>query len=237
VTLTVIAAALTGARAPEPPSPGGDPGPSPTLGQKPPLIDDRTVVLFEGKSWDRWRTREGAASPWTVQDDGSVLAGGGDAITADTFGDFQLHLEFLCPDMGDKTGQARANSGVYLHGRYEVQVLDTFGIDPHGSGCAAIYSIAPPEVNACRPPGEWQTYDIVFRAPRFGEDGAVTSAAVITVVQNGVVVHNNRVLPHSTPGGVAADVVARGPVLLQDHGDPVRYRNVWIRRLSDPVAP
>ena len=125
-----------------------DPGESMTLGASPPAIDDRVIVLFDGSSWDGWRQRDGQDSRWVVQDDGSVLVRGGDAITREQFRDFHLHLEFRCPLMPDATGQARGNSGVYLHGRYEVQVLDTFGQAPAKNGCGALYSIAPPLVHA-----------------------------------------------------------------------------------------
>jgi hypothetical protein len=229
--LLAAVASLAGAGAP-----GADDvvPPSPTLGMKPPALDDRTTVLFDGTTWSGWHRRDGAPSGWTVQDDGSVLvkAGDGDAITDLETGDFQLHVEFLCPLMPDQEGQARGNSGVYLHGRYEVQVLDTHGIEPAMGGCAAIYSIAPAMVNATRPPGTWQTYDILFRAPKMDASGGVTEPARVTVLHNGVVVHNNLTLPHSTPGGLDREVKARGPLLLQDHGNPVRYRNIWIRPLD-----
>jgi hypothetical protein len=201
-------------------------------GAGPPVIDDDTTVLCDGKTWSNWQQRDGEASRWQVQDDGSVMVHGGDAITVDEYGDFQLHLEFRCPPMPEKTGQARGNSGVYLHGRYEVQVLDSFGQQPAKGSCGALYSIAEPTVNATRPAGQWQTYDIVFRAPRFDKDGKVTEHARVTVIHNGVVIHNNLELPHTTPGGIDEVVVAQGPLLLQDHGDPVRYRNIWVRQLD-----
>jgi hypothetical protein len=209
-----------------------DPGPSPTLGARPPRIDDRTLILFDGTAWSGWQQRDGTPSQWEVQADGSALVRNGDAITTEEVSDFQLHLEFFCPLMANKKGQARANSGVYLHGRYEVQVLDTYGKKPFGGGCGAIYSIAPPLVNASRPPDNWQTYDILFRAPRLDDAGEVIKPAVITVLHNGVVIHNNLELPHATPGGLDKEVVAAGPLLLQDHGDAVRYRNIWMRRLD-----
>jgi hypothetical protein len=196
-----------------------------------PVTDDETVVLFDGSSWSRWRTREGDPSPWEVQADGSVLVTQHDAVTDAEFGDFQLHLEFLCPPMGEREGQARANSGVYLHGRYEVQVLDSYGLAPAGNGCGAVYSIAAPLVNASRPAGEWQSYDIVFRAPRYDGAGTMVETPRLTVIHNGVVIHNNLVMPKATPGGLDMEMPQRGPILLQDHGDPIRYRNIWLREL------
>ena len=155
-----------------------------------------------------------------------------DAVTKTNFRDFQLHLEFFCPEMPDAKGQARSNSGVYLHGRYEIQILDTFGLEPTGNGCGALYSIAPPMVNASRPPGKWQTYDIVFKAPRFDEEEKVTQLPRVTVLHNGIVIHNNLEVTNTTPGGIDREMVKTGPLLLQFHGDPVRYRNIWIRSLD-----
>jgi hypothetical protein len=170
-----------------------------------------------------------------VQTDGSVLVtAGSDAITKREFGDFQLHLEFRCPPLPGKSGQAKGNSGVYLHGRYEVQVLDSFGEPPAGNGCGGIYSIAAPLVNASRPGGEWQTYDIFFLAPRFFDNGKVKTLPRVTVLHNGIVIHNNLELHGTTPGGIDDEMVPTGPLLLQDHGDPVRYRNIWMRALDAP---
>jgi len=212
-----------------------DPGPSPTLGMKPPIDDEHTVVLFDGGSWtNHWATRDGAPSGWEVLDTGAVriTPGAGDARTTDEYRDFQLHLEFRCPLMPDAAGQARANSGVYLHGRYEVQVLDSFGLDPKDNDCGAIYRVSKPLVNACRPPGEWQTYDIVFRAPRFDDAGEVVENPRITVWQNGACIQNNVEVPHPTGAAMFNTMTTRGPIVLQDHGNPVEYRNIWLRTLD-----
>lgn len=211
-----------------------DPGPSPTLGAKPPTLDDKTVVLFEGESWNKWTRKDGSASKWEVQDDSSVLvvAGTGNARTKDEFGDFQLHMEFLCPLMPDAKGQGRGNSGVYLHGRYEVQVLDSFGLDSKDNDCGGIYRVSKPLVNACRPPEEWQTYDIFFRAPRFDETGKVSENPQITVLHNGIVIQNHVEVPHTTGASMYTEMTPRGPIVLQDHGNPVRYRNIWLRDLD-----
>ncbi len=209
-----------------------DPGPSPTLWAQPPKIDENTVVLFDGESWTGWRKRDGTPSQWEVQADGSVLVKGGDAITEMEFRDCQLHVEFLCPLMADRQGQGRANSGVYLHGRYEVQVLDSFGLEPGPDDCGAIYSVAPPLFSVCRPPETWQTYDIVFRAPRFGEDGQLTEPPCLTVMHNGVIIQNAVPVPHPTRAGLDNQMPQTGPLMLQDHGNPVRYRNIWLRKLN-----
>lgn len=208
-----------------------DPGPSPTLGAKPPTMDDRTVILFDGHDFSRFTTKDGQPSGFKVDAaKGIAVAAGGDTVSREPFGDFQLHIEFLCP-INDKQGQAKSNSGVYLHGRYEIQVLDTFGQPPADNLCGGIYKIATPLVCASRPAGEWQTYDVTFRAPRFDDAGKVKENPRVTVLHNGIVIHNNVELPSTTAGGIDQIMVKEGPILLQDHGDPVEYRNIWVRRL------
>ncbi len=208
---------------------------SPFVGLPAPVLDENTQILmeYEVRSMNGWRQRDGEPSEWKlIRATGSARVHAGDAVSEAVAGDFQMHLEFKLPLMADATGQARANSGVYLHGRYEVQVLDSYGLEPGMGDCGAIYSIAPPRVNACLPPEEWQTYDIVFRAPRFDDVGTMTKPAYVTVVHNGIVIHNNVELPHTTPGGLDREMVAAGPLLLQDHGNDVEYRNIWVRKLN-----
>lgn len=194
------------------------------------------IELFNGKDMSGWTSRWSKGIPnWTVNEDGVVLVGNEDIISDYTFGDAHIHVEWREPDMPDCSGQEKGNSGVYVHGCYEVQVLDSYGIEnPLNNDCSGIYSIKAPLQNACKPALEWQTYDIIFRAPRFNQYGEIKANPRITVIQNGVVVHNNFELPSVTPGGVTEDKrVARGPLMLQDHGNPVSFRNVWVMPLDD----
>lgn len=190
------------------------------------------VVLFDGRDLSAFRARKGGGpARWPLQNDGSVLTRGGDIISRQEFGDHTLHLEFRIPRSPFFVpAQLRGNSGVYLHGRYEIQVLDAWG-RPETLGnrdCGAVYLTHTPLRNASRPPGEWQTYDITFRAPRFGPAGRKTEDARLTAYQNGVLIHDDVALPCSTPGGLGADELSEGPLMLQDHFCPVRFRNVWV---------
>ena len=189
------------------------------------------IVLFDGKDLSNFTRRDGSAPEWDVEfGTATVKPGTGDIVSKVKFGDAQLHVEFRLPYMPECTGQDRANSGVYVHGCYEIQVLDTYGKkdDLYSGDCAGIYSLFTPLMNASVPPLEWQTYDIAVRAPRFNEDGSMKEHAVITVLHNGIVVHNNLVLPKCTPGGLYGEPVAEGPVILQDHGNKVSFRNIWV---------
>jgi hypothetical protein len=154
---------------------------------------------------------------------------GGDIYTKRKFSDFQLHVEFRVPYMPEARGQGRGNSGVFLQGRYEIQVLDSFGIADPGTGdCGAVYGQAAPLVNATKPPLQWQTYDITFRAARSDSSGKVTEPARVTIQQNGITVQNNQVLSGVTGGPMDDKVGEPGPIRLQFHGNTVAYRNIWV---------
>ena len=194
---------------------------------------DTAVVLFDGKDLSNWTKLDGGAPAWEIADGAMIVtAGGGDIVSRERFADFLLHLEFMTPDMPDATGQAKGNSGVFLQGRYEIQVLDSYGIDVPGMGdCGAIYNQFASLVNACKPPLEWQTYDVIFRAARVGESGEIEENARVTVLQNGTVIQNNVQLLGATGGAADEDAAEPGPLRLQDHGNPVKYRNIWIAPL------
>ena len=220
-----------------------DPFPAPKL--EPPIVTPgRTsadppsdaIVLFDGKSLAAWRSADGTPAKWQVRDGyAEVAAGTGDIRTADSFGDCQLHIEWATPAVPQGEGQERGNSGVFLMERYEIQVLDSYENKTYYHGQAgSVYKQYAPLVNASRRPGEWQTYDIVFRAPRFDEQGKVTERARVTVLHNGVLIQNNVEIYGNTYNDRAALYIAHPmaePLRLQDHGNPVRYRNIWIRRL------
>ncbi|MBA4064573.1 MAG: DUF1080 domain-containing protein [Isosphaera sp.] len=195
---------------------------------KPPL---GAVVLFDGKDFSKWAKKNGKDEvKWTLKDGAMEgVKGHGDIITKDAFGgDFTLHVEFRVPYEPAGAGQGRGNSGVYVQGRYEVQVLDSYGLKSGKNDCAAIYDIHPPKVNACKAPTVWQTFDIEFKAPRF-ENGKKTEPARMTVRHNGVLVHENaEITTDNTRAGMGGDPSKPGPILLQDHGHPVQYRNVWL---------
>ena len=194
------------------------------------------IVLFNGKDLSQWRGADGGAAKWNVRDGYvEVAPGAGEIATAQPFGDVQLHIEWATPATPKGEGQERGNSGVFLMGRYEVQVLDSYENKTYYHGQAgSIYKQYAPLVNASRKPGEWQAYDIIFRAPRFDDQGKVTERARITVLHNGVLIQNNVEIYGITYNDRPAIYIAHAPqesLRLQDHGNPVRYRNIWIRRL------
>ncbi|MGL6095260.1 MAG: 3-keto-disaccharide hydrolase [Fimbriiglobus sp.] len=189
------------------------------------------VVLFDGKSLDSWVKRNGGGEVQWKLADGTMegVKGHGDIVTKEKFGGkFTLHVEFRIPYEPAGKGQGKGNSGVYVQGRYEVQVLDSYGLKSGKNDCAAIYDVAAPSENACKAPTVWQTYDIEFAAPVF-ENGKKTEPTVITVTHNGVKVHDAVKVPRdNTTAGLGGDASMPGPILLQDHGHPVQYRNVWL---------
>ena len=200
------------------------------------------VVLFDGKDLSHWQNDRGQPARWTVQDGAIVARPGAGAIqTRDEFGDCQIHIEFASPNPPRGRDQNCGNSGVIIFGRYEIQVLDSFKNVTYADGqAAAIYGQYPPMVNASRPPGQWQTYDILFTAPRFKPDGSLESPAYSTVLHNGVVVHNHTahfgpmVYRNSVPYKAHGP---KGPIVLQEHGHPVRFRNLWVREIKGYDEP
>ncbi|MDZ7314916.1 MAG: DUF1080 domain-containing protein [candidate division KSB1 bacterium] len=210
----------------------------PTWGtqNEPGLPPSDAVVLFDGKSLDNWRAMDGSPAKWIVKDGYmESVSGAGYVRTLLGFGDCQLHIEFMTPTPPSGTSQGRGNSGVFLMGIYEVQVLDSYDNVTYADGqCSAIYGQYPPQVNACRKPGEWQTYDILFKAPRFDNDGKLLKPAVITVFHNGILTQDHVEIMgptnwcSRTPYSKHPDKL---PLALQDHGNPVRYRNIWLREL------
>jgi hypothetical protein len=207
-------------------TPGATPGAAPA---------DATVLLGPGTDTSAWQMDNGSPITWPMKD-GVLQSAKGMIGTKAEFTDFQLHVEFATPTDVKGDGQGRGNSGVFLLGRFEVQVLDSYNNPTYPDGqAAAMYGQYPPLVNASRPPGEWQAYDIIFTAPRFNAAGAVEKPAVVTVIHNGIVVHNATAYQGPTEHkliGPYVPAAARGPIRLQDHGNPVRFRNIWIRPLK-----
>jgi Domain of Unknown Function (DUF1080) len=206
---------------------------TPGEGTKPP---SDAIVLFDGSNLNEWLSvRDSSAAKWTLQDGAMMVAPGSGSIrTKRVFGDFQLHLEFSAPAVVKGEGQGRGNSGVFLQNRYEVQVLDSYNNRTYSNGQAgSIYKQSIPLVNACRKPGEWQQYDIVYTAPRFNADGIRVASGYVTVLHNGVLVQNHTEIKGTSENvGLPKNMAhGKGPLQLQDHGDLVRYRNVWIREL------
>ena len=194
------------------------------------------IILFDGKNLNQWENSKGAPAAWTVEDGAvTVKPGAGTIQTKRGFGDCQLHVEFREPTVITGESQARGNSGIFLQGLYEVQVLDGYNNKTYVNGqTASLYKQHIPLVNACRRPGEWQTYDIVFKAPRFKADGALESPAYVTVMHNGVLVQNHTEIKGGTvfigePKYIPHPL--KQPLGLQDHGDAVSFRNIWLREL------
>ena len=190
------------------------------------------IVLFDGKDLSQWTDKKGQPAPWTVEN-GVAISAKSDIVTTNQFGDLQLHLEFREPLLQGREGQDRGNSGVFLMDRYEIQVLDCYNNKTYADGATGgIYGQHPALANACRPPGEWQTYDIIFNVPHFDATGKVTSPGYITVIFNGVVVQNHQAIRGTTnwksPGKYTAHGPT-GPLGLQYHKNSVAFRNIWVR--------
>jgi hypothetical protein len=207
---------------------------------EPPVVDpgppggppSDAIVLFDGKDLSAWRDAQGGPARWEVRDGMMIVNGTGNIFTKQEFGACQLHVEWCAPPPEGQTGQARGNSGVYLQGRYEVQILDSYQNKTYPNGQAgALYGVFPPLVNACRKPGEWQVYDIIFRPPLPGPAGEIIPGS-LTVLHNGLLIQHEVPVKTATTAAAFSGPVAKGPLMLQDHGNPVRFRNIWIRPLD-----
>jgi hypothetical protein len=194
------------------------------------------IILFNGRDFSAWKPEKGTDIKWTIKDDiMTVKDSSGGILTKQGFGDCQIHIEWRTPATVVRDGQGRGNSGIFLMGKYELQILDNYNNRTYSNGQAgSIYKQTPPLVNVCRPPGEWQIYDIIFFAPRFYEDGRVQAPARITVLQNGVLVQNNTTIWGATEYRGVPEYkkhAAKEPLMLQDHENPTSFRNIWIREL------
>ena len=224
-------------RRPRPPvvEPSGGP-----IASRPP---GDALVLFDGSNLDAWKSPQGGPARWKVADGTmETVPGAGPIETKGKYGDIQLHLEWAAPSPPHGVGQDRGNSGVFLMGQFEIQVLDSYRADTYADGQAgAIYGQFPPLSNASRPPGQWQSYDIAFRRPRFDPSGKLLEPARVTVFHNGILIQDNEepIGPTSWLKSLpyAAERGDRGPISLQDHDHPVRYRNIWLRELPERPAP
>ena len=192
---------------------------SPTLGMKAP---EGAVVLFDGTTADHFQNGRMSA-------DNLLMEG---VTSQQKFGSYKLHLEFLLSYMPYARGQGRANSGLYHQGRYEVQILDSFGLDGKDNECGGIYKIAAPQVNMCFPPLSWQTYDAEFHAAEYDGDGKKSKNAWVTVKHNNVLIHEKQELPHGTTAAPVNEGPEDGPLFLQNHGNPIRFRNIWVQPID-----
>lgn len=206
-----------------------------TPGDAPGAPPSDAIVLFDGKDLSKWVKGE----TWEIKD-GYAITRKGDIKTKDSFGDCQLHIEFATPEKVSGSGQGRGNSGIFLSDRYELQVLDSYNNKTYFEGqCGSIYNQMPPMVNVCKKPGEWQSFDIIYTAPRFETDGKLKTPGYITVLQNGVVVQNHHEIQGETffdrPPSYKAHPVKQ-PIHLQFHGNTTMFRNIWIREIEPMVG-
>jgi len=218
--------------------------PAATFSHQAPAPSD-AIVLFDGKDLSKWTLsgKVGAEAPWKVMDGFMEVAPKSGSIrTRDKFADFQLHLEFATPAKVEGGSQGRGNSGVLFNGIYEVQVLDSYNNPTYPDGqCGALYGQIPPLANASKAPGEWQSYDIIFESPRWGTDGKITKKANVTVIHNGVVLHHKREYqgdtPHQNNGSYNRPHAPEVFIELQDHNNPMRFRNIWLRQIGEYDKP
>lgn len=208
-----------------------------TPGKTPDAPPSDAIVLFDGKNLDQWADKDGKPAKWKVADGAmTVVRGTGVIKTKQAFGDIQLHIEWRTPAKVEGEGQGRGNSGIFFAEKYELQVLDSYNNRTYSNGQAgSIYKQAIPMVNASRPPGEWQTYDAVFVMPRFNADGTLKTPGRITVFHNGVLIHHNTEIKGTTEYIGPPKVIShgKGSIVLQDHGNPVSYRNIWVREIQE----
>ena len=226
VFMALVALLATAARG----APAAGPDKSPTLGKKPPPGAIVLLAFEPGKapSLEKWSNKT-----WQALPEGYIVKGKGNQLTVDKIADMDLHLEFNIPaGEGGKQPQGGGNSGVYLMDRYEIQILNSYGGKPSASGCGAVYRSIPPKVNASLPAGEWQTFDITFHAPRFDAAGKKTKSARVTVLHNGVTVHDNVEI---VPTGQASNKpeMPENHLQIQDHGAAVKFRNIWYTKPKD----
>jgi len=231
---SLLCAALLAQRA------GDGPQPTPVVpGALPGQPPSDAIVLFDGKDISQWQYKDGRAGAWPIVD--GILtckSGTGNLYTKRRFGSAQIHVEFAVPYMPNAHGQARANSGVYLQGRYEIQILDSYNNPTYANGSAgALYGQYAPLVNVSRPPKEWQIYEIIFHAPKCGTERKIETPGTVTVLYNGVLVQDHVTIRGRTTSSDDTDVCEDGPLMLQDHYHPdvketfMQFRNIWVRPL------
>lgn len=210
--------------------------PGTSVNAAPATAPSDAIILFDGKDLSKWKSKKtGGEAKWTVADGAmSVAPGTGDIETKQQFDDYQLHIEFRTPSVVKGDGQGRGNSGIFMQGLYELQVLDNYNNVTYSNGQAgAIYKQTMPLVNACKKPGEWQSYDVVYTSPKFNKDSMFIAPAYITVFHNGVLVQNHTPIFGTTPyeGQPVYKVHGKGPIMLQDHDNTTSFRNIWLREL------